>query len=127
MMSATQRHVNSSLTLRPSAGCWANRRWWGSDGWRPQIEHGRLDTHLMCTLSRSRRGSGIARTLLSIDVERASGGVRGCLPAGELVCFEPAGDDLSFAAGGSTPSKSATFSRNAFSTAWASADISRFL
>jgi hypothetical protein len=27
-------------TLRPSARCWAKRRWWASPGRRPQIRHG---------------------------------------------------------------------------------------
>jgi hypothetical protein len=32
--------VNSSLTLRPSARCWANLRWCASDGLRPQARQG---------------------------------------------------------------------------------------
>ena len=38
--------VNSSLTLRPSARAWAKRRWWGSQGRRPQNRQGCEATNL---------------------------------------------------------------------------------
>ena len=53
--------VNSSLTLRPSARLCAKRRWWASEGWRPQIRHGCWATNLTCSRSRIRRGSGNAQ------------------------------------------------------------------
>jgi hypothetical protein len=52
--------------LRPSARAWAKRRWWGSQGRRPQIWHGRESTNLRCALSRYRRTSPIGSTLLSM-------------------------------------------------------------
>ncbi len=66
--------VNSSLTLRPSARAWAKRRWWGSQGRRPQNRQGCEATNLRCALSRYRFGSPIDSTLLSMPgglVERA--------------------------------------------------------
>ena len=68
MMSSTQGGtVNSSLTLRPSARVWANRRWWASDGRPPQIRQGCLATDLICSRSRIRRGSGRVSKLLSMS------------------------------------------------------------
>src|SRR5947209_17536754 len=66
--------VNSSLTLRPSARAWAKRRWWGSQGRRPQNSEGCEATNLRCALSRYRFGSPIDSALLSMPgslVERA--------------------------------------------------------
>src|SRR5262249_57586075 len=62
--------VNSSLTRRPSAEGWINRRWWGSDGVRPHTRHGCLETNFRCSLSRR-------RTVLA-NGETAS--LRGVLP-----------------------------------------------
>ena len=67
MVPPTQGTVNSSLTLHPSARVWANRRWWASEGCRPQIKQGRLATDLTCSRLRIRRGSGRASKLLSIS------------------------------------------------------------
>ena len=62
--------VNSSLTLRPSAGDRANRRWWASAGRRPHTKQGCLATDLTCSRSRMRRGVGRLSTVLSTPVRR---------------------------------------------------------
>ncbi len=63
--------VNSSLTLRPNARFCAKRRWWASAGRRSQIRHACLATNLMCSLSRTRRGSGWLSWLLSTPLTSA--------------------------------------------------------
>jgi hypothetical protein len=52
--------------LRPIARGWVNFRWWASAGLRAQIRHGCDPTNFRWALSRSRRGSLIVSTLLSI-------------------------------------------------------------
>ena len=79
--------MNSSLTLRPRARCWAKRRWCGSEGLRPQIRHGCLVTNLTCSRSRTRRGSGWARSPLSMP----SAVFRGGRPRGRRLRVERAG------------------------------------
>jgi hypothetical protein len=50
--------VNSSLTFRPSARLWVKRRWWASQGCRPQIRQGCCATNLRCSRSRMRVAEG---------------------------------------------------------------------
>src|SRR5215207_5252863 len=52
--------ANSSLTLRPSARGSAKRRWWASQGERPQTRQGWDATNSRCRLSRRRRVFGVA-------------------------------------------------------------------
>jgi hypothetical protein len=68
---------NSSLTLRLSARSCADRRWWASEGCRPQTRHAWAATNLRCSLSRMRRGSLIVRTLLSMPTTEAAPRVAG--------------------------------------------------
>jgi hypothetical protein len=66
----------SSLTFRPRARFWAKRRWWGSEGRRPQIRQDCDATNFRCALSRYRRTSPIGSTLLSMPTgspRRAAG------------------------------------------------------
>jgi hypothetical protein len=72
--------TNSSLALRPSARCCAKRRWWASAGRRPQIKHACLATNLMCSLSRTRRGSGWVSPLLSMALASAGTAPRTASP-----------------------------------------------
>jgi hypothetical protein len=60
---ARLRRENSSLTLRPIARGWMNRRWWASAGLLPQTGHGCDATNLRSALSRWRRGSLMVSSL----------------------------------------------------------------
>src|SRR6266700_5144849 len=94
--------VNSSLTLRPSARAWAKRRWWGSQGRRPQNRQGREATNLRCALSRYRFGSPIDSTLLSMPgglVERAGAPLPWPLRGATAVDRELGGRGPGFAGG----------------------------
>ena len=123
----TRGTVNSSLTLRPSARVWANRRWWASDGRPPQIRQGCLATDLTCSRSRIRRGSGRVSKLLSMSfvprlvLRFASSRSRGCaapLP-GALVpsegCPQEEGPQTSQAFPGRPPPHAGHLARSACS------------
>ena len=57
--------VNSSLTLRLSAGGWAKRKWCGSDGSRPHTKQAFVATNRRWALSRRRGGAPYTSACLS--------------------------------------------------------------
>ena len=115
--------VNSSLTLRPSARLCVKRRWWVSQGWRPQTRQGCLATCLTCSRSRTRRGSDKANALLSIVFDRA---LFFDFAGGELCAVEGCVIPCPLRLSVSSVAKLASFTWKLSSTRRASAAVSLF-
>lgn len=70
MMAAAEWNGELVTDLTTERAALVKRRWWASQGIRPQTRHGCWATRWTCSRSQTRRGSSSARALLSTPAPR---------------------------------------------------------